>query len=93
MRHYDRVQCLAILDYNAGGIAIGARCMKDARHGHGTKRQGFLFHRVDVTLPDGRKVKLTWDGKGEMSPEMERERTEKKTRPPHVMGADGWNGP
>ena len=43
MRHYDRVQCLAILDYNAGGIVIGARCMKDARHGHGTDERRDLL--------------------------------------------------
>lgn len=95
MRFNDRVQCLAVCDYNAGGIIIAARCQKDCRHGHGTKRQGFLFHRVDVTLPDGAKVKLTWDGIGIMTPEFAAERAEREAsrrNRKHIPGDLTWKG-
>lgn len=92
MRHYDRIQCLGVIDYNAGGIIISARCQKDCRHGHATKRQGFLFHRVDVHLADGAHVKLTWDGIGIMPPEVVQRRIEMQKRPPQKQGRDAWGG-
>lgn len=93
MRHHGRVPCLAQIDYKAGDAVLGVRCAKDGRHGRGKKRQGFLYHRLDLLLPDGNRVKITWPGVGVMSPENERAYAEKPEGLPHRQGADTWQGP
>lgn len=88
MRQYDRVRCLATLEVEGGEFVIAVRCQKDCRHGHGKKRQGFLYHRVDI---DG--AKITWPGIGVMDEEMEMKRAEKALRPPRKEGNLTWEGP
>lgn len=74
MRHEDRVRCLATLEYRSGDAIIVCQCAKDARHGHGKKRQGFLYHRVDFG-----DIKVRWPGVGVMPPELaERRRVQQE---------------
>ena len=96
MRHDHRVQCLAILEIKEMGDNIVVRCKKDCRHGHGKKRQSFLYHRADFLMPGDVKVKITWTGIGVMSPEFaERRRVQQEAyrkRPPQKHGELTWDG-
>lgn len=70
MRLNDRVPCLACIDYREGDVILVARCQKDGRHGHGRKRQSFLYHRADVLMKNGDRAQVRWSGKGIMPKEV-----------------------
>lgn len=81
-------RCLAVIDYKTGEAIVAIRCQKDCRHGWGKKRPGYRYHRADYMIAPGVRLKMTWDGIGVMSPEMERERLEATNRRPNRDYAD-----
>ena len=97
MRLDCRVQCLGVVDYKDGSIVVAARCQKDARHGHGKKRQGFLFHRTDVLLPGNINLIIRWDGIGIMPEWLAKKRaqylaTMERNKRERKIGNLTWNG-
>ena len=91
MRHYERIQCLATIDYKGMGAIIAARCAKDCRHGHSDKRVAYRYHRADFVW-NGIPVFLRWDGIGVMPPELEKARAEMKEKRKITPSTTHWGG-